>query len=58
MPQVSAAPDKCDENGCKSEAAIVHRGKPLCGKHALERLEQELAAGNRLPLWNGRFGKR
>jgi len=40
----------CAANGCQLPASIIHGGKPLCGRHALERLEWEMAAGKRLPL--------
>lgn len=43
-------PDLCAAKDCRLAATIIHRGKPLCGKHALERLEQEEAAGQRLLL--------
>jgi hypothetical protein len=44
------AQDICAVEGCEAKAAIIHGGKPLCGKHALERLEQEMAAGRSSPL--------
>ena len=35
--------ERCAAEGCASAAAIIHGGKPLCGKHALEQLEREAA---------------
>src|SRR5438270_14027966 len=29
----------CSAHACQNRAAIYHGNKPLCGKHALERLE-------------------
>jgi len=40
----------CSADGCQNKPAIYHRDKPLCGKHALERLEQETADGKAFPL--------
>ena len=39
----------CAAYGCANAAAIIHGGKPLCGKHALEQLERETAP--RKPAW-------
>ena len=33
----------CAAEGCANAAAIIHGGKPLCGRHALEQLERETA---------------
>ena len=33
----------CAAEGCANAAAIIHGGKSLCGKHALEQLERETA---------------
>lgn len=35
--------EACAAKGCATAAAIVHSGKPLRGKHALEQLELETA---------------
>src|SRR5947209_20335507 len=40
----------CSAHACRQRATIYHRNKPLCGKHALERLEQDMADGKALPL--------
>jgi hypothetical protein len=37
------------KHGCQSNAATIRGGKPLCGKHAVERLEHEIVAGKVLP---------
>jgi hypothetical protein len=40
----------CAADGCQNRAAIYHRDKPMSGKHALERLEQDTGEGKALPL--------
>ncbi len=41
--------ESCAAYDCANAAAIIHGGKPLCGKHALEQLERETAP--RKPAW-------
>lgn len=40
----------CTAEGCGIDATIIHAGEPLCGRHALERLEQEKSCRNAIPL--------
>jgi len=42
--------ERCTIVGCQLAAAIIHDGKQLCGKHALEHLEQDIAAGKAWPF--------
>jgi len=42
--------ERCTILGCQVAATIIHDGKQLCGKHALERLEQDIAASKAWPF--------
>jgi hypothetical protein len=44
-----SAQEICAAEGCGNVATIIHGGKPLCGKHALEQLE----LGTRAGKWRG-----
>jgi hypothetical protein len=40
----STAQQFCEAEGCSNKATIIHGDTPLCGKHAVQRLEEEIAA--------------